>query len=106
MGNSGVHDPKAPKPNNFEVPHSSGKKGTANGLGEGSLARFSCASASRFSIMPKRFTPEQLDASQAVGEPRTEESFKGDTGAWCDYQDAYFNALTPGTTLPRDDEWE
>ena len=56
--------------------------------------------------MPKRFTPEQLDASQAVGEPRTEESFKGDTGAWCDDQDAYFNALTPGTTLPRDDEWE
>ena len=32
--------------------------------------------------MPKRFTPEQIAASAAIGELRTQQSFEGDTEAW------------------------
>ena len=37
--------------------------------------------------MPKRFTPEQFAASAAAGEPRSEQFFSGDSGAWHAYQD-------------------
>lgn len=50
--------------------------------------------------MPARFTPEQLAASAAAGEPRTESTFAGDTRAWHAYQDSFFSAITLGQTLP------
>jgi len=50
--------------------------------------------------MPTRFTPEQLAAAAAAGQPRSEESFDGDTAAWHAYQDGFFSTLTLGETLP------
>ena len=55
--------------------------------------------------MPARFTPEQLAASAAAGELRTESTFAGDTatharGPWHAYQDSFFSAITLGQTLP------
>ena len=38
--------------------------------------------------MPKRFTPEQFAASAAAGEPRSEQFFSGDSGAWHAYQES------------------
>ena len=40
------------------------------------------------STMPKRFTPEQIAASAAVGELRTQHSFGGDTEARHTYQES------------------
>ena len=50
--------------------------------------------------MPKRFTPQQLAASAAVGELRTEQSFAGDTDAWHAYQQTAFSTLMLGEVLP------
>ena len=50
--------------------------------------------------MPTRFTPEQLAASAAAGEPRTEESFGGDRDAWHAYQLEWFTTFTLGEVLP------
>ena len=49
--------------------------------------------------MPKRFTPELLAASAAVGELRTQQSFEGDTQAWHTYQDTVYSKLCPGEAL-------
>ena len=58
--------------------------------------------------MPKRFTPEQIAASAAVGELRTQQSFGGDTEAWHTYQDTVYSKLRPGETLhaSRPDLWK
>ena len=49
--------------------------------------------------MPKLFTPEQIAASAAVGELRTQQSFGGDTQAWHTYQDTVYTKLRPGEAL-------
>jgi len=49
--------------------------------------------------MPKRFTPEQIAASAAIGELRTQHSFGGDTEAWHTYQDTVYSKLRPGEAL-------
>ena len=49
--------------------------------------------------MPKRFAPEQIAASAAVGELRTQHSFGGDTEAWHNYQDTVYSKLRPGEAL-------
>ena len=49
--------------------------------------------------MPKRFTPEQIAASAAIGELRTHNSFGGDTEAWHTYQDTVYSKLRPGEAL-------
>ena len=41
--------------------------------------------------MPKRFTPEQFAASAAAGEPRSEQFFSGDSGAWHAYQESLYS---------------
>ena len=50
--------------------------------------------------MPKRFTPEELEASAAAGAPRNEASFAGDATAWHSYQDAFFKTIKLGEELP------
>ena len=49
--------------------------------------------------MPKRFTPEQFAASAAAGEPRSEQFFSGDSGAWHAYQESFYSTLL-GEVLP------
>ena len=49
--------------------------------------------------MPKRFTPDQIAASAAIGELRTQQSFEGDTEAWHTYQDSVYSKLRPGEAL-------
>ena len=49
--------------------------------------------------MPKRFTPDQIAASAAIGELRTQHSFGGDTEAWHTYQDTVYSKLRPGEAL-------
>ena len=51
------------------------------------------------STMPKRFTPEQIASSAAIGELRTQHLFGGDTEAWHTYQDTVYSKLRPGEAL-------
>ena len=41
-----------------------------------------------------------MAASAAAGEPRSEESFAGDTAAWHAYREQFFSTVTLGETLP------
>ena len=50
--------------------------------------------------MPKQYTAEQLAASAAVGELRTQKSFAGDSQAWHTYQETCYSTLYPGEALP------
>ena len=49
--------------------------------------------------MPKRFTPEQFAASAAAGQPRSEQFFSGDSGAWHAHQESFYSTLL-GEVLP------
>ena len=53
--------------------------------------------------MLKRFTPEQFAASAAAGEPRSEQFFSGDSGAWHAYQESFYSTLLSEMLPPAGD---